>query len=97
MAFLRFQGAGLVSKEDVVSSSSIPCDTRPMPVPFKVFVSYDCISNRSNIRLNFELAKISQNKYPLIKVTLKVLYNLHPIKGKKVLNDAWTLDIIPGR
>ena len=63
LAFLRFQGASLVSKEDVVSSSSLPCDARPMPVPFKVFVNYDYTSNRSNIRLNFELAKISQNKY----------------------------------
>ena len=36
--------------------------------PFKVLVSYECTSNRSNIKLNFELAKISQNKYMLIKV-----------------------------
>ena len=52
-----------------------------MPMPLKVFVRYDCISNKSKMDLNFELAKISQNKYPLIKVTLRVEGQLQEISS----------------
>ena len=69
-SFLRFHL--LLSREGTVSSILLPFHTGSVFVSVKAFVSYDCISTRSNIKLNFELAKYARKLVPDNESYLKV-------------------------